>query len=40
MKMRPPSDDELKDLPHIIMTLGERWNPAKHDFTLSDQDDW
>jgi hypothetical protein len=40
MKMRPPSDDELRDLPHIIMTSGERWNPAKHDFTLSDQDDW
>jgi hypothetical protein len=40
MKMQPPSDDELKDLPHIIMTSGERWNPAKHDFTLSDQDDW
>jgi hypothetical protein len=40
MKMRPPSDDELKDFPHIIMTSGERWNPAKHDFTLSDQDDW
>jgi hypothetical protein len=40
MKMRPPSDDEIKDLPHIIMTSGERWNPAKHDFTLSDQDDW
>jgi hypothetical protein len=40
MKMRPPSDDELKELPHIIMTSGERWNPAKHDFTLSDQDDW
>jgi hypothetical protein len=40
MKMRPPSDDEMKDLPHIIMTSGERWNPAKHDFTLSDQDDW
>jgi hypothetical protein len=39
MKMRPPLDDELKDLPHI-MTSGERWNPAKHDFTLSDQDDW
>jgi hypothetical protein len=41
MKMRPPLDDEIKDLPHIIMTSGERWNPAKHDhFTLSDQDDW
>jgi hypothetical protein len=40
MKMRPPLDDKLKDLPHIIMTSGERWNPAKHDFTLSDQDDW
>jgi hypothetical protein len=40
MKMRPPSDDKLKDLPHIIMTSGERWNPAKHDFTLSDQDNW
>jgi hypothetical protein len=40
MKMRPPSDDEIKDQPHIIMTSGERWNPAKHDFTLSDQDDW
>jgi hypothetical protein len=22
------------------MTLGKQWNPAKHDFTLSDQDDW
>jgi hypothetical protein len=40
MKMRPPSDDEIRDLPHIIMTSGERWNPAKHVFTLSDQDNW
>jgi hypothetical protein len=40
MKMRPPSDGELKALPHIIITSGERWNPAKHDFTLSDQEDW
>ena len=31
MKMRPPSDQELRDLPHVIMTSGSRWNPAQLD---------
>ena len=40
LKMRPPSLQELKELPHIIMTSGDTWNPAQLDCTLSDKDDW
>jgi hypothetical protein len=40
LKIRPPSDDELRDLPHVIMTSGDKWNPALLDCTLSDKEDW
>ncbi len=40
LKMRPPSEQEIKELPHVIMTSGDTWNPALLDCTLSDKDDW
>jgi hypothetical protein len=40
MKMKPPSDADLRDLPHMIMPSGAKWDPTKFDLTLSDKEDW
>jgi hypothetical protein len=40
MKMKPPTDEELRTLPHIIMTSGDKWDPSQLDLTLSDKEDW
>ena len=31
MKMRPPTDEELSSLPHVIMTSDDEWNPSAVD---------
>ena len=40
LKMYPPTDDELKSLPHVILTSGARWNPKVLDYRHSDKEDW
>ena len=40
MKMQPNTDKEFEELPHVILTSGEEWNPVVIDHTLSDRDDW
>jgi hypothetical protein len=40
MKMRPNTDKEFEDLPHVFFTSGSDWNPKVLDNTLSDQEDW
>ena len=40
MKMSPPSDKEMEELPHIILTSGHTWNPKVLDYKLSDKEDW
>ena len=31
MKMRPPTDEELSSLPHVIMTSDDEWDPSAVD---------
>ncbi|CAB9531892.1 hypothetical protein SEMRO_4203_G353371.1 [Seminavis robusta] len=38
--MHPPADDELAQLPHVILTSGAQWNPKVLDYRHSDHDDW
>jgi hypothetical protein len=40
MKMKPPSDSDLRDLPHVIITSGVKWDLTKSDMMLSDKEDW
>ena len=40
MKMEPHTDKEWNDLPHIILTAGDQWDPRVLDHTLTDRDDW
>ena len=40
MKMQPNTDKEFEELPHVILTSGEEWNPIVIDHTLSDREDW
>ena len=40
MKMRPPSDKEMDDLPHIILTSGDQWNPKVLDHKHSSDPEW
>jgi hypothetical protein len=40
MKIKPPSDADLRDLPHVIMTSGAKWDPTKFNLSLSDKEDW
>ncbi len=40
MKIRPYSDEEFKELNHVIMTSDMDWDPAILDKRLTDEDDW
>ena len=40
MKMTPNTDQEYRDLPHVILTSGDEWNPTVIDNTITDTDDW
>ena len=40
LKMEPPSQKELDELPHVILTPGDKWDPTVLDNTISDQEDW
>ena len=40
LKMFPPTDKELEQLPTIIMTAPDEWDPTVLDLTLTDKDDW
>lgn len=40
LKMQPNSDTEWEELPHVILTCGNEWNPTVLDNTISDKDDW
>lgn len=40
LKMQPNTDSEFADLPHVIFTSGDEWNPTILDNTLTDKDDW
>ncbi len=40
MKMVPNTDKEWNDLPHVILTSSEEWDPTFIDNILTDQDDW
>ena len=40
LNVEPPTDKEIWDLPHCILTSGEVWNPTFLDFKLTDHDDW
>ena len=31
MKMRPPTDEELSSLPHVIVTSDDEWDPSAVD---------
>ena len=39
LKMAAPNKQELADLPHIILTSPDSWNPHVLDYTLSDKQD-
>ncbi len=40
VKMRPNTDKEFEELPHVILTCGDEWDPSVLDHTLTDKDDW
>jgi len=40
MKMRPNTSNEWEQLPHVILTSGDEWNPTLIDNILTDKDDW
>ena len=40
MKMDSHSDQEWHDLPHVILTAGDTWDPRVLDHSLTDQEDW
>ncbi|MCP4503819.1 MAG: hypothetical protein GY822_28165, partial [Deltaproteobacteria bacterium] len=40
LKMVPNAKTEREELPHIVLTSGEPWDPRVLDNTLTDKDDW
>ena len=40
LPQKPPTDDELIKLPHIILTCRAPWDPKCVDFLLTTRDDW
>ena len=40
LKMVPNSDKDWEDLPHIVLTGGNDWDPRVLDLRLTDQPDW
>ena len=40
MKIRPYTDSEWDDLPHVVMTGAEEWDPSVLDFDLESEDNW
>ena len=38
--MQPYSPTECDELPHVILTTGDEWDPTILDHTLTDRDDW
>jgi len=38
--MRPYTDEEWEELPHIVMTSDETWDPTVHDHDLSSDNSW
>ncbi len=40
LKMTPPTPDEFKTLPHVILTSPGDWDPTVADNVISDRDDW
>ena len=34
MPMQPPMDDDLDNLPHVIVTSDDIWDPSVHDHTI------
>ena len=40
IKMSPNTDDEWNELPHVILTSGDSWDPKVLDNIISDRDDW
>jgi len=40
LKMEPNTEKEFEELPHVILTSGDIWDPTVLDNTLTDRDDW
>ena len=40
IKMSPHTDQEWDELPHVILTSGDQWDPRVLDNTITDKDDW
>ena len=40
VKMKPNTDTEWDQLPHVILTSGDTWDPKVLDNILSDKEDW
>ena len=40
MKMHPHTDKEWEDLPHVVLTGSDTWNPTHLDNILTDKEDW
>eukprot|EP00985_Skeletonema_marinoi_P003131 scaffold1301_cov129-Skeletonema_marinoi.AAC.1 len=40
MNSRAFTDDEWRDLPHVVMTRDAPWNPRVHDHEASESDEW
>ena len=40
LKMTPPSKQELEDLPRVVMTNSNTWDPKVVDSIISDREDW
>ena len=38
--MQPNTDKEFRDLPHVILTGGNEWDPKVLDHSLTDKPDW
>ena len=40
MKMSPNTDQEYDELPHVVLTPGNAWDPRVLDHVLTDKEDW
>ena len=40
VSFRPPTDKELKDLPHVTLTADVDWDPSVFDNELEDEEEW
>lgn len=40
LQMVPNTDEEMRTLPHVILTAGNEWDPSVLDNMLTDQEDW